>query len=120
MGKNKYLALSALGFFLSGCTGTGLTKNQAALLGVVGCGAVGAGVGVGIGHTTHHRENEGAVAAIGAVIGVLLCGALAYLTIEEPKPSPPPPPTRPPRPPPPPPTPPPPSPPPPPRPPPPP
>ena len=29
--SNKYLALTALGFFMTGCTG--LTKNQAALVG---------------------------------------------------------------------------------------
>jgi hypothetical protein len=31
MEKNKYLAISALGFFLTGCAG--MTKNQAALVG---------------------------------------------------------------------------------------
>ena len=43
MNKNKYLALTAVGFFLSGC-GT-MTKNQAALVGASVCGAMGAGVG---------------------------------------------------------------------------
>jgi len=51
---NKYLALSALGFFMTGCTG--LTKNQAALVGAAVCGAGGAGA-VGSGRTQlrdHH------------------------------------------------------------------
>ena len=38
MKTNKYLALSALGFFLTGCTGV-MTKNQAALVGAAVCGA---------------------------------------------------------------------------------
>ena len=48
MGNNKYLALTALGFFLTGCTG--MTKNQAALLGAAVCGAGGAGVGAATAH----------------------------------------------------------------------
>ena len=40
---NKYLALTALGFFMTGCTG--LTKNQAALVGASVCGVGGAAAG---------------------------------------------------------------------------
>jgi len=39
MNRNKHLALAALGFFLTGCTG--LTKNQAALVGASVCGVMG-------------------------------------------------------------------------------
>ena len=39
MEKNKYLAISALGFFLTGCAG--MSKNQAALVGAATCGAGG-------------------------------------------------------------------------------
>src|SRR5438552_18984944 len=85
MGKNKYLALSALGFFLTGCTG--MTKTQGALLGAVTCGAAGAGIGAVIAYqgVEGRYRNEGAGAGIGAVMGALLCGALGYLLIEESK-----------------------------------
>ncbi len=43
MEKNKYLAISALGFFLTGCAG--MSKNQAALVGAATCGAGGAAGG---------------------------------------------------------------------------
>src|ERR1700747_2060393 len=43
MQKNKYLAMSALGFFLTGCAG--MSKNQAALVGALTCGAGGAAGG---------------------------------------------------------------------------
>src|SRR5947207_6866251 len=83
MGKNKYLALSALGFFLTGCTG--MTKTQGALLGAVTCGAAGAGIGAAIAHqgVEGRHRNEGAGAGIGAVTGALLCGALGYLLTED-------------------------------------
>ena len=92
MKKNKQLALVALGFFLTGCTG--MTKNQAALVGAGVCGAMGAAGGAVAAHqgiNGKHR-NEAAGAAIGAVTGALICGGLAYLMTEEPKPPPPPPP----------------------------
>ena len=95
MEKNKYLALTALGFFLSGCTGV-LTKNQAALVGALTCGAGGAAAGGIITHNTGHRLSEGAAIPIGAVTGAVICGGLAYLMTEDPKPKPAPPPAPPP------------------------
>ena len=92
MNRNKHLALAALGFFLTGCTG--MTKNQAALVGAATCGAMGAAGGAMAAHNGiegKHR-NEAAGAGIGAVTGALLCGGLAYLMTEEPKPKPVPPP----------------------------
>ena len=90
MSKSKYLALTALGFFLTGCTG--LTKNQAALFGAAMCGtATGAGVGT-------NRDHDKWVAAPAAVGAAVICGGLAYLMTEEPKPPPPPPPPPPPKP----------------------
>jgi hypothetical protein len=88
MDNKKYLALSALGFFLTGCTG--MTKNQAALVGAAVCGAGGAGVGAAVAHqgVSGRHRNEAAGAAIGAVGGALLCGGLAYLMTEDPKPEP--------------------------------
>jgi outer membrane protein OmpA-like peptidoglycan-associated protein len=88
MQKNKYLALTALGFFLTGCAG--MTRNQAALVGALTCGAVGAGAGAFAAHNGidgKHRS-EGRGAAIGAASGALLCGGLAYLIAEDPKPAP--------------------------------
>ena len=79
MNKNKYLALTVAGFFLSGCAG--MTKNQAALVGASVCGAMGAGVGAAVAHNGiggEHR-NEGAGAGIGLLSGALICGGLAYL-----------------------------------------
>ena len=102
MKNQKYLALTALGFFLTGCTG--MTKNQAALVGAATCGAMGAAGGAAIAHNGiqgKHR-NEAAGAGIGAVSGALICGGLAYLLTEEPKMAPKPKPTPPPPPPPPP------------------
>ena len=96
MNRNKHLALAALGFFLTGCTG--LTKNQAALVGASVCGAMGAAGGAAAAHNGiqgKHR-NEAAGAAIGAVSGALICGGLAYLMTEDPKPKPAPPPPPPP------------------------
>jgi outer membrane protein OmpA-like peptidoglycan-associated protein len=96
MNKNKHLALAALGFFLAGCTG--MTKNQAALVGASVCGAMGAMGGAAAAHNGiqgKHR-NEAAGAGIGAVTGALICGGLAYLMTEDPKPKPPPPPPPPP------------------------
>ena len=100
MNNNKYLAWAALGFFLTGCTG--LTKNQAALVGASVCGAMGAAGGAVAAHQGiegKHR-NEAIGAGIGAVGGALICGGLAYLMTEDPKPKPVPPPPPPPPPPP--------------------
>jgi OmpA-OmpF porin, OOP family len=100
MSHNKYLAWAALGFFLTGCTG--MTKNQAALVGAATCGAMGAMGGAAAAHqgiNGKHR-NEAAGAGIGAVAGALICGGLAYLMTEDPKPKPVPPPAPPPPPPP--------------------
>jgi outer membrane protein OmpA-like peptidoglycan-associated protein len=89
MKRNKQLALTALTFFLTGCSGV-LTKNQAALIGATLCGtAAGAGVG-----TT--RDDDKWVAAPAAVGAAIICGGLAYLLVEDPKPKPPPPPPPPP------------------------
>jgi OOP family OmpA-OmpF porin len=96
MSHNKYLAWAALGFFLTGCTG--MTKNQAALVGAATCGAMGAMGGAAAAHqgiNGKHR-NEAAGAGIGAVAGALICGGLAYLMTEDPKPKPVPPPPPPP------------------------
>ena len=92
MNKSKYLALTALGFFMTGCTG--MTKNQAALVGAAICGAGGAAAGGVIIHNTGHKLSEGAAIPIGAVTGALVCGGLAYWLTEEPKPAPPPPPAK--------------------------
>ena len=86
MNKNKYLALTALGFFMAGCTG--MTKNQAALVGALTCGAAGGAAGGIITHNTGHKISEGAAIPIGAVTGALICGGLAYLMTEDPKPTP--------------------------------
>ena len=102
MNKNKHLAWAVVGFFLTGCTG--MTKNQAALVGAATCGAMGAAGGAVAAHhgiDGKHR-NEAVGAGIGAVSGALICGGLAYLLTEEPKPkpkpAPPPPPPPPPKP----------------------
>jgi outer membrane protein OmpA-like peptidoglycan-associated protein len=100
MSHNKYLAWAALGFFMTGCTG--MTKNQAALVGAATCGAMGAMGGAAAAHqgiNGKHR-NEAAGAGIDAVTGALICGGLAYLMTEDPKPKPVPPPPPPPPPPP--------------------
>ena len=69
MNKNKYLALTAAGFFLAGCAG--MTKNQAALVGASVCGAMGAGVGAAVAHNGINGEhrNGGIGAGIGLVSG---------------------------------------------------
>ena len=72
MNNNKYLAWAALGFFLTGCTG--MTKNQAALVGASVCGAMGAAGGAVAAHQGiegKHR-NEAIGAGIGAVGGARL------------------------------------------------
>ena len=68
MEKNKYLALGVLGVFLSGCTGV-LTKNQAALVGALTCGAAGAAAGGIITHNTGHELSEGQAIPTGACAG---------------------------------------------------
>ena len=88
--SNKYLALTALGFFMTGCTG--MTKNQAALVGATVCG-LGAGGGVA---AARNGESNQWVAGPAALGGAILCGGLAYLFTENPKPPPPPPPPPPP------------------------
>ncbi|HEY7321441.1 MAG TPA: OmpA family protein [Candidatus Binatia bacterium] len=98
MQTNKYLAMSALGFFLTGCAG--MSKNQAALVGAATCGAGGAigfAVAANNGINGEHR-NPAIGAAMGLATGALLCGGLAYLIAQEPKPPPPPPPPPPPKP----------------------
>ena len=72
MEKNKYLAISALGFFLTGCAG--MTKNQAAIVGAATCGVGGAGGGAMAAHNRDNAEWKGAL--IGGVGGALLCGLL--------------------------------------------
>jgi hypothetical protein len=59
---SKHLALAALGFFVTGCTGV-MTKNQAAIVGATLCG-VSAGAGVGAA-----RRNNNAWIAAPAAIG---------------------------------------------------
>ena len=76
--KNKYLALSALGFFMTGCTGI-MTKTQAGLSAATFCG-VAAGAG-----TYLSRDSDQWIAAPAAVGSALLCGGLAYLLTEDPK-----------------------------------
>ena len=93
MEKNKYLAMTVAGFFLSGCTGV-MTKNQAALVGALTCGTMGA-AGAGATARDHDRSVGGSI-AVGAIGGALLCGGLAYLMTEDPKPKPAPPPPPPP------------------------
>ena len=85
MEKNKYLAISALGFFLTGCTG--MTKNQAALTAAAACGVAGGGVGAAIAHqgVGGRHQNEAVGAVIGLTTGALLCGGLAYLLQPEPE-----------------------------------
>jgi len=92
MEKNKYLVLGALAVFISGCTGV-MTKNQAAVVGAVTCGVLGAGAGAGI---SSQNNNKGGTIAGTAIGSALLCGGLAYLLTEDPKPKPAPPPPPPP------------------------
>ena len=84
MQTNKYLALSALGFFLSGCTGV-MSKETATIVGAATCGAIGGGGGAYVGHQHGHT---GAGAGIGVATGALICGGLAYLLTENPPPPP--------------------------------
>src|SRR6266545_3887124 len=92
MERNKQLALVAVGFFLSGCTG--MTKNQAAVFGAATCGIVGGAAGASVGNNVGDRSdlNLGIGAGVGALTGALICGSLAYFLTEEPKPPPPTPP----------------------------
>jgi outer membrane protein OmpA-like peptidoglycan-associated protein len=88
MQTNKYLALSALGFFLSGCTGV-MSKETAAIVGAATCGVMGGAGGAYIGR---QHGSIGTGAGVGTATGALICGGLAYLLTEEPPPPPPPPP----------------------------
>ena len=92
MKTSKHLALTALGFFLTGCAG--MSKTQSALVGAAACGAGGAGVGAAVAHhgINGSHVNEAIGAGIGLVTGALICGGLAYLIAQEPPPPPPPPP----------------------------
>src|ERR1044071_7281029 len=99
MGMRKYIALAVLGFFLSACAG--MSKNQAAIVGATTCGLMGAGLGGVIGNNSRDIS-LGAAIPVGAAVGALLCGGLAYLIAQEPPPPPPPKPAPPPPPPPPP------------------
>jgi outer membrane protein OmpA-like peptidoglycan-associated protein len=94
MKKNKYFALAVAGFFLTGCAG--MSKNQAAVVGALTCGTMGAAVGGAWGANTEGKNRAGMGIGVGAVTGALLCGGLAYLLAEEPKPKPTPPPPPPP------------------------
>src|SRR6516165_4282509 len=98
--KKSWLAVAVgAGLILNGCAG--MSKNQAALIGAVGCG-IPAGVAGGL--VAHNNDPNvhmpvGAGAVAGVVTGALLCGGLAYLLTPEPKPppsAPPPPPPPPP------------------------
>ena len=97
--KKSWLAVAVgAGLILNGCAG--MSKNQAALIGAVGCG-IPAGVAGGL--VAHNNDPNvhmpvGAGAVAGVVTGALLCGGLAYLLTPEPKPppsAPPPPPPKP-------------------------
>lgn len=92
MERKKYIALTLLGFFLSACTGV-LTKKQATVVAGLTCAAAGGAAGGVLGHP---HNNTGWAIPVGAVTGALLCGGLAYLLTEDPKPTPPPPPPPPP------------------------
>ena len=82
MVKTKLSALLVLAFFVSGCAGMSY-KEKAALTGAAICGPLGAGIG-----TAADSRHRGRGAGIGAVSGALICGALAYFLVEEPKPAP--------------------------------
>lgn len=88
MSKSKITALFILGFFLSGCAQM-TYKQKAALTGAAICGTAGAAAGGIIAHNSdNHRASEGQGIPIGAITGAVLCGSLAYLLAEEPKPEP--------------------------------
>jgi len=72
-------------FFLSGCADM-TYRQKAALTGAAICGTIGAGVG---GATKAGTSSTFGGVLIGAVSGALLCGTLAYLIADEPKPAPP-------------------------------
>jgi hypothetical protein len=92
-GKKPWLGVVVgAGLVLNGCAG--MTKNQAALVGAATCGVGGAGGGAMGAHNRDNAEWKGAL--IGGVGGALLCGGLAYLIAQDPKPPPPPPPPPPP------------------------
>ena len=96
MKKYKFTLWLVLGFFLSGCAQM-TYKQKAALTGAAACGVVGASAGGIIAHNSRdHRISEGQGVPIGALVGAVTCGTLAYLLAEEPKPPAPPPPPPPP------------------------
>ena len=96
MKKYKFMLWLVLGFFLSGCAQM-TYKQKAALTGAAACGVVGASAGGIIAHNSRdHRISEGQGVPIGALVGAVTCGTLAYLLAEEPKPPAPPPPPPPP------------------------
>ena len=68
MNKNKHLALAALGFFLAGCTG--MTKNQAALVGASVCGAMGAMGGAAVAHNGARIKASEAEPSISVLMGL--------------------------------------------------
>ncbi len=86
MKKAKFTALVVLGFFLGGCAEMSY-RQKAALTGAAICGVAGGGMGGAIG-SQDHRHQAGKAAPIGAVTGALLCGSIAYMLAEEPKPAP--------------------------------
>jgi outer membrane protein OmpA-like peptidoglycan-associated protein len=101
--KKPWLAVVVgVGLVLNGCAGMS-KKNEAALIGALGCGipaAVAGGLVSNNNHPDVHMPVGGGV-AIGLVTGALLCGGLAYLLTPEPpppSPTPPPPPPPPPKP----------------------
>src|SRR3989338_9390948 len=88
MTKGKITALLVAGFFLSGCAQL-TSRQKAALTGAAICGTAGAAAGGIIAHNSdNHRASEGQGIPIGAITGAVLCGSLAYLLAEEPKPEP--------------------------------
>ena len=80
--KKSWLAVVVgAGLVLSGCAG--MSRNQAALVGALGCG-IPAGVAGGL---VAHNNNPnvhmpvGAGAVVGVVTGALICGGLALSLI---------------------------------------
>ena len=67
MKTSKHLALTALGFFLTGCAG--MSKTQSALVAAAACGAGGAGVGAAVAH--HGINGEHKPEGVGAAIGLI-------------------------------------------------